>query len=110
MTARQVAWEGKPFALLVETDEGDFLVPPIVLDDAGNVVEGRETRENLEYVVQSGVEIGLPVVHGANPGTMAEVDQRMALISKQLGIPTLAQRLGSNEWLPQEPPGEPSAE
>ena len=81
---RIVEWEGEPFALLVETPDGDYLVPPIVRDSDGVVVEGREV---LRAVIESGATVELPVVEGATPADLADIDQRMARISEELGVP-----------------------
>ena len=69
---------------LIEGENGAFLVPPIVLDSDGVPIEGVEV---LAAVVQSGVTIKHPVVRGATPGALAEIDQRMARISEELGVP-----------------------
>jgi hypothetical protein len=81
---RIVEWEGQPFALLVEGERGDYLVPPIVLDEDGAPVEGREV---LAAIVESGQAVQMPVVRGANPGVLAEIDRRMAHLSDELGVP-----------------------
>lgn len=81
---RIVEWDGEPFAVLVETKHGNYLVPPIVMDEDGNVTEGREV---LEAIVQSGTGIPMPVIRNTNPGTLAEIDRRMAHLSAELGVP-----------------------
>lgn len=82
--ARIIEWGGKPFALLVEGDNGPYLVPPIVIDADGGVIEGREI---LAAVVESGVTIEHPIMRGATVADLAEIDQRMARISEDLGVP-----------------------
>lgn len=82
---RMIDWEGQPFALLVEgTRDGDYLVPPIVLDLTGAPIEGREV---LHAIVPSGVSAELPVVRNAPAVALAEIDRRMARISEELGVP-----------------------
>jgi hypothetical protein len=49
---RLIDWEGEPFALLIESPHGHYLVPPIVLDQEGRPIEGREV---LAAIVESGV-------------------------------------------------------
>jgi hypothetical protein len=84
--ARLVEWDGQPFAMLIESQDGDYLVPPIVLDEAGRPVEGREV---LAAIVESGVTIKHPVITAATPADLAEIAQRMARLSKELGVPIL---------------------
>jgi len=84
--ATVIEWDGKPFALLIETDDGmRHLVPPVVLED-GVVLRGEEV---LCAIVESGVTCEVPVIENGNAGILAEVDQRMAQISEQLGVPIL---------------------
>lgn len=82
--ARIVEWDGEPFALLVESEAGDYLVPPIVLDADGKVTEGVEV---LQAIVHTGIPAGVPVIRGSNPGMLAEIDRRMAALSDKLGVP-----------------------
>jgi len=83
--AHIVEWEGQPFALMVTSDRhGSYLVPPIVRGPDGNVMEGRDV---LEAIVESGETVSLPVIHGATPAVLAEIDRRMAHLSIQLGVP-----------------------
>ena len=84
MSARMIDWEGEPFALLVETAEGSYLVPPIVLDEEGRPLEGREV---LAAIVESGVAVELRVIEGATAADLAEIDQIMARLSEELGVP-----------------------
>ena len=53
-------------------------------DSDGAVVEGREV---LQAIIETGITAGLPVISGATPADLAEVDQRMARISEELGVP-----------------------
>jgi hypothetical protein len=80
---RIIEWDGEPFAVLIELPEGDYLVPPIVLDEEGKLVEGRELAA---AVVETGIAIEHPVMTAATAGDLAEVDQRMARLSEQLGV------------------------
>lgn len=81
---RLIEWDGKSFAVLIEAPEGDYLVPPVVLDEDGRPIEGREV---LAAIVATGIAIECPVVMAASPGDLAEIDQRMALLSDKLGVP-----------------------
>ena len=56
--SRLVEWEGEPFALLVESPDGDYLVPPVLL-------EGR----------------------GRTRAVVVEIDRRMKHLSDRLGVP-----------------------
>lgn len=83
--SRLIEWDGEPFALLIEREDGRaYLMPPVVLDADGNVTEGREV---LQAIIDSGVTVGLPVVRGSNPGMLAEIDRRMAQLSDKLSVP-----------------------
>jgi hypothetical protein len=84
--ARLIEWGGAPFALLIEATEehGAYLVPPIVLDEHGRAIEGRDV---LEAIVNSGVSVQLPVIRNATPAMLAEVDRNMQHISESLGVP-----------------------
>ena len=81
---RMIEVGDKPFALLVETDHGDYLVPPVVFDLERNVIEGREV---LEAIIESGMEVSVPVLHNRTTADLAAIDQTMKLISDQLGVP-----------------------
>lgn len=84
---RMIEWDGEPFALLVQSEEhGDYLVPPVLLDSEERLIT-REGREVAEAVVFSGQTVELPVIEDADAATVAEVDQRMARISEELGVP-----------------------
>jgi hypothetical protein len=93
---------GEPFALLVEGQSGMYLVPPIVLDGDGNVIEGHEVLEAMRQAgvkiestdsgvwsghTPGGAEVQHPVLTGRTTADLAAIDQRMALISDKLGIP-----------------------
>jgi hypothetical protein len=79
-----INWEGKPFALLIEDEDGPFLVPPIVLDDNNTLVGGRDLLVGL---VETGISADPPVVRASTPGALADIDQHMAAISERLGVP-----------------------
>jgi len=81
-----IEWGGQPFAALVESLDVKYLVPPIVLDEHGNVVQGREL---LAAIIETGTAIEHPVVVGATPAALAEIDQRMARLSETLGVPVV---------------------
>jgi hypothetical protein len=73
--------------VLIESPEGDFLVPPIVQDETGRLMQGREV---LATVVEVGVTVEHPVVYAATAADLAEIDQRRARISDELGVPILS--------------------
>jgi hypothetical protein len=53
--SRRITWDDTEIALLITGGEdGDYIVPAIVLDDEGRVMEGREVLEAI------GVPVGLP--------------------------------------------------
>jgi hypothetical protein len=41
----------------------------------------------LSAIVKSGVSVEMPMVSGATPGHLAEIDQRMQRLSETLGVP-----------------------
>jgi hypothetical protein len=73
--------------VLIESPEGDFLVPPIVQDETGRLMQGREV---LAAVVEVEVTVKHPVVYAATAVDLAEIDQRRARISDELGVPILS--------------------
>ena len=98
-----IIMDGQPFAILIEGGpEGSYLMPPIVLDHDGNIIDGHEI---LAAMSQAGVTLdsagdgiwtgrtalGTTVQHpyltGKAPADLAEIDQAMASISRQLGVP-----------------------
>ena len=82
--AQPIEWEGQRFALLIERDEGSYLVPPIVFNLAGELIQGVEV---LQAVALTGVTIDPAVIRNATPGDLAEYDRRMKHISDRLGVP-----------------------
>jgi hypothetical protein len=68
----------------VQTFACHYLVPPIVRDPDGNVIQGQEV---LEAIALSGTTVTMPVVESATSGDLAEIDQKMQHISEQLGVP-----------------------
>jgi hypothetical protein len=100
---RIIIRDGAPFAMLIDDPKlGRYLVPPIVLDDQGNVIEGHDA---LSAMHQAGVQIestdggvwkgrtpgGAKVVHpyltDRMPGDLAQIDQVMAQLSGAFGMP-----------------------
>jgi GGDEF domain-containing protein len=87
---RLIRWGGEPFAVLVESPDGDFLVPPLVFDADRKLIQGRKLikrRSLLEAAVAASEEVAHPVITDATPALLADVDQRMARISETLGVP-----------------------
>ena len=83
--SRRITWDDTEIALLITGGEdGDYIVPAIVLDDEGRVMEGREV---LEAIAQSGRPFEMPTIRGTDPGRLAELDQQIARVSEQLGVP-----------------------
>jgi hypothetical protein len=83
MTARKIEWEGEWIAMLLDTDDGPLLVEPIVFDQDGNVVMGREV---LAAQVETGQTIPHPILRDYTPGQVAELEQRLAHIRETLGV------------------------
>jgi hypothetical protein len=84
MTAHMIEWGGEPLATLIQSPDGDYFVPPIVIDPNGAILVGVEL---LMAIVESGVTIKHPVVQGCTPEQLAEIDQRLARVSEDLGVP-----------------------
>lgn len=82
--ATPIEWDGEWFATLIESPDAKYLVPPVVVDESGKVIEGREL---LAAIIETGTTIEHPVVVSATPAALAEIDQRMARISEALGVP-----------------------
>jgi hypothetical protein len=88
---------GEPFAMLIEGEHGMYLVPPIVVDSDGEVIEGREvlaamgvagvTAAVLSGHTPGGAEVRHPLLLGRTAADLAAIDQHMAEISRQLGVP-----------------------
>ncbi len=85
MSARRVEWDGETVALVVSPGNGqpDYLVPPVVFDEDGNVVMGREV---LAAVVEAGVGVEVPVLRGYGPARLAGLEQCLARVRDTLGI------------------------
>ena len=82
---RIIEVDGQPFAVLIEPEDGSpYLVPPIVVNEDGAPIEGREV---LEAIVQSGKSITHPVAKGATASDLARIDQIMQRLSDELGVP-----------------------
>ena len=84
MSASLVELDGEPFALLVESRDGHYLLPPIVLDEIGRVIEGQKVLDAMDLM---GMTFEHPTIAGASPADLAEIDQTMARISDELGVP-----------------------
>ena len=48
---RLIEWDGRPFAVLIEDPAGAWLQPPIVLDQAGELVDGYGSAELAGAVI-----------------------------------------------------------
>jgi hypothetical protein len=94
--------DGEPFALLIETERGSYLVPPIVIDQDGNVIEGQDVLAAMNVAgveidstdggvwrghTANGAEVACPCLAGKTVADLAEIDQVMSRISEQLGVP-----------------------
>ena len=86
---RTIEWDGEPFALLIESATGSYLVPPIMLNEHDTLIEGRDV---LLAIVEAGINPDHPVVRAPTPAALAEIDQRMAALSEQLRVPIGPQR------------------
>lgn len=86
MSATKIEWGGEFFALLVESPDRSYIVPPIVFDLAGDLIQGVEV---LQAIVESGVAVEVPMIRNATVGDLADIDQRIAKISADLGVPTI---------------------
>jgi hypothetical protein len=78
-----VVWRGDVVALVIHGEDGDYLAPPVVFDDRGRLVLGAEFWEDVE---RSGVEVQHPVIRGATPEYLAELEQFLHGYCEQLGI------------------------
>lgn len=83
MTAHLIEWGGQPLATLIKSSDGDYIVPPVVIDPNGAILVGEEL---LMAIVESGVTIKHPVILGCTPERLAEIDQRLARVSEDLGV------------------------
>ena len=95
--------DGQPFAVLIEGGpEGSYLMPPIVLDHDGNIIDGHEILAAMNQAgvtIESatggvwtgrtalGTRVQHPYLTGKTPADLAEIDQVMAGISSRLGVP-----------------------
>lgn len=85
MTARIIVWDGTPLALLVEEPSGtSYIIPPLCLDADGAIVEGREL---CAAIVETGMRAWLPIIRDVPPALVAIIDQALAGMSEQLGVP-----------------------
>jgi hypothetical protein len=60
------------------------LLSPIVLDEVGRVIEGQKLLDAMELV---GIAFEHPTITGASPADLAQIDQTMARIFDELGVP-----------------------
>jgi hypothetical protein len=84
---RLIEWDGRPFAVLIEDPAGAWLQPPIVLDQAGELVDGYGSAELLTAVIDTDRSIYLPVIPGADPAMVAAIEQQLRRIAETLGVP-----------------------
>jgi hypothetical protein len=69
---------------LIESERGGYLAPPVVFDPWGTIVMGFEV---LAAIAESGVEIAHPVLHDYTPSDLSVLEQRLAEVADQLGVP-----------------------
>ncbi len=88
--------------LIESSEQGSYLVPPLVFDHDGNLIEGHDVVEAMRQTgvtidstdgglwrgrTASGSEVVMPYLMGRTVGDLAGIDQVMAAISDQLGVP-----------------------
>ena len=80
-----IDWDKEEVLLLINSVHGDFLVPPIVLDENGQPFEG---YEGLDRFVDGSLPwLDQHVVKGATPADLLELDRRMAKRSEEFNVP-----------------------
>jgi hypothetical protein len=79
-----IDWDKEFVSLLMYSTRSDFLVPPIVLHENGQPLEG---YEGLERFVEGSLPAEQHVVKGATPADLAELDCRMAKLSEEFNVP-----------------------
>lgn len=100
---RLIEMDGQPFAMLIERPGGSsYLVPPIVVDSDGEVIEGHEVLAAMRQAgvtidetaggfirghTSGGALVEQPMLTGRTTGDLAAIDQQMADLSRQLGVP-----------------------
>jgi len=78
-------WDKEFVPQLLVSEWGDFLVPPIVLDESRRPFEG---YEGVERFVKGGLDfIEEHVVKGATPADLPELARRMAELSEWFDVP-----------------------
>jgi len=82
-----IMWGDETIAVLLHGQDGDYLVPPVVFNTAGELIMGHDV---LEAIVQSGIAIEHPVLRGFNEAKLADLEQRLAKVSEDLGIDFLS--------------------
>jgi len=93
---QMIRLNGEPFAILsipcdpgrllrgepAAAPEACYLLPPVVFDLAGNVIEGLEA---LVAITSAGIPAEIPVLYNKTPGDLAEIDQRLAALRDHFG-------------------------
>jgi len=85
--SRKLVVEGLgTIGLLIEHPDSDedYIVPPVVFGTDGELLMGAEV---LEAIVQSGVSVETPVIRNCTAAQLARIDQLLAKISTELGVP-----------------------
>jgi hypothetical protein len=85
MTSQPIEWNGDIIALLDHGTDGDYLVPPIVLDTAGGAIMGLEV---LAANAQSGVAVQHPVLRDYTVGRLAELERELARTATNSASPS----------------------
>src|SRR5215475_4937994 len=88
---RVITSSGQPFAVLAEGPRGRFLLPPVIRDLAGNLVE---TPARVARIVGCRPGVQIPVVQVGKLGDLASIDQRLT---------GLRIELGAQPWPPLDP-------
>jgi hypothetical protein len=81
VTLRVITSGGRPFAVLAEGPDGRFLLPPVIYDPSGNVIEGHQQLMPIAGYCD-GAEI--PALHVRTSGELAAIDQQLAALRDQL--------------------------
>jgi len=82
--AQRIEVDGQCVAVLIHGDTGDYIVPPIALDQAGDMVMGRSV---LEAIIESGSTVEHPIIHDCTPAQLAWLDQELTRVSAELCVP-----------------------
>jgi hypothetical protein len=76
-----IAAGGGLVAVLAEGPGGCFLLPPVITDQAGRLIEGHAVLRLAWW----GFAVEIPVLRACRPGQLAVVDQRLAGLRDELG-------------------------